>query len=106
MKSGFVQRVLIFAALFWLAYQCLHGAIFLFSHLPPTWLPLEWPLKILGAISRLLTLPRQLLRHLWPSEQTPTGLNLVLTILNFLTWGLAFEAVRRLIQARRPRGRA
>jgi hypothetical protein len=95
-KSGFVQRVLLAAALFWLACQCLNGAIFLFSHLPPTWLPLERPLKILGLISRLLTLPRQLLRHLWPSEQTPTGLNLALSVLNFLIWGLLFVGGRKL----------
>jgi len=89
-----------FAALFWLVYQALNGLIFLFGHLPPHWVHLDWPLRMLGLVCRALTFPRRILRHLWPSETSPAFVLWLLAALNWLLWGVLVEAMRSL-RARR-----
>ena len=83
-----------FAASFWLIYQCLSGAIFLFSHLPPQWVHLERLLVVLGWFSRLLIFPRRLLRHLWPAETTPSSVLWLLATLNWVFWGVLAGLIR------------
>ena len=56
----FIRRVALFAVLYYLAVLCLHGLIFLLSHLPPSAVNLDWPILRLGELQSALAWPRSL----------------------------------------------
>ena len=75
MTLRFAKQTLWFGLIFYLAWQCFNGVIFLLSHLPPSLVHWDWLLRRLGQVAGLFTLPRRILRSLRPDETTPAALN-------------------------------
>ena len=100
MKLRFLKQTALFALLFFVAWQCFNGVIFLLSHLPPGLVHLDWLLRGLGHLSRFFTWPRRFLRSLWPAETTPAALDYLLALLNWLLWG-ALAALWKALRLRR-----
>ena len=87
-RRRFLKRVLWFAALHYIVVLALAGIIFLAIHLPPKAIHLDPVIEGLVAIENILLAPRKALLWLWPWEATPTGLGLVASLLNSLSWGV------------------
>jgi len=96
MNRRFARQVILFALLYYLAFVALDGVIFLFSHVPPKAVNLDGLILPLFAAERILAWPRLILRWLWPGESTPACLNLVMTVLNCLIWGLTLASLKAL----------
>jgi len=70
------------------------GSIFLASHVPPKAINLDPMINVFVWIEDVLVAPRRLLFRLWPSENTPRFLGLVLTVLNSVFWGVFLNTVK------------
>lgn len=88
--------MVLFALLHYVVLQGVGFAIFLLSHLPPKVVNLEGAIVILVQVENVLLVFRKFLLWLWPTEGTPAGLGMALTILNSLLWGAMVVAARRL----------
>jgi hypothetical protein len=97
-KRRVLKSVLLFALLHYAVWQCVGFAIFLLSHLPPKVVSLDPAILVLVQIENVLVAFRKFLLWLWPTEGTPGGLGLALTVINSLLWGVMAVAVRRLWQ--------
>lgn len=95
MKRRFLKSVALWALLHYLALLCLEGVMFLVSHIPPKAVNLDGMILGLQYVQELLTAPRRFLLWLYPWENTPAGLGILLTLLNSLTWGLTLALLRK-----------
>jgi len=71
------------------------GLIFFASHIPPKAVDLDGLINLLVAVENVLVAPRKFILWLWPWENTPAYLGLVLTCFNSLAWGLALTGIKR-----------
>ena len=85
---------MLWALLYYGVLLSLGFVIFVLSHLPTTVVSFDPAILVLVQIENVLLAPRKLLLWLWPFENTPRGLGLVLTIINSLAWGFALATLQ------------
>jgi hypothetical protein len=93
--KSFLRQLAVYAILYYGLVLGLDALIFFVSHLPlkGRFDPL---ILVLGNVARFMVLPKSLLRHLWPSESTPTLFNYLLPLLNCAFWVSVFLAIKKL----------
>ena len=91
--------MLFYSALFYLFVLLLRGLVFLFSHVPAA-SALDRVVLGLVSVEGVLMAPKNFLRWLWPAQATPAFLNLTLTILNSLLWGIALNVLTKFLRKR------
>ena len=90
-----LPRILLYAALHYLLLLILDSIVFLFIHFPPQLIDLSPVAIAITYLQQGLNLPRIVLRYLWFSEVTPSGLNFCLLVINSLTFGTLWYLWRR-----------
>jgi hypothetical protein len=102
MNRSLPRQVILFGLLYYLVFLALDALIYLLSHVPPKAVDLNSLVLFLFDLERVLAGPKAFLRRLWPGESTPRYLNLLVTFLNCVVWGLGLAGLRRLwIKARK-----
>jgi hypothetical protein len=97
MTRSFLKWTVLFAVLHYLVLLALSAGIFLLAHLPTSVLHLDVVIIGLTKVSQLLRGPRLLLMAVVPGETTPSLLNLVMTVINSLIWGVALASLKSLL---------
>src|SRR5262245_2721404 len=93
---SFLKFTILFAVLHYLVLLGLEGGTFLLAHLPTSVLHLDVVILGLTKLIQVLRWPRLLMTAMWPGEATPGFLNLVLTILNSVVWGIGLVGLKSL----------
>ena len=94
MARRFLKLASLFALAHFLVLLGLGAAIFLCAHLPTSILRLDSLIVALTHVHQWLRVPRTVLSSLWPGEYLPRFVNLLLTILNSLIWGIALAGLK------------
>lgn len=94
MDNTFIRRVVLYAVAAFLFVFALDGIIFLASHLPTKTFSFDTLLLRLGGLEQFFRIPRRILRMVWPSESTPVALNFILSLLNWLCWGVVLALLK------------
>lgn len=80
-------RILGLALLHFLALKSADFLLFFLTHLPPVVFNIDPIINLAHIPFRILYFPRHQLRLLWPSETTPTAVNLLTALAASLLWG-------------------
>ena len=96
MARLFLKLAVLFALLHFVALLGLDAALFLLAHLPTSILHLDSFIVGLTHVHQWLRFPRTVLSHLWPGDYLPRLVNLALTVVNSLIWGVALAALKLL----------
>ena len=95
MNRSFPRQVILFGLLYYLVFLALDAVIYLLSHVPPKAVELNSLVLFLFDLERVLAAPKTFLRWLWPGESTPRYLNLLVTLLNCVVWGLVLAGAKK-----------
>ena len=94
MSRSFLKFAILFALLHWLVLLGFEAGTFLLAHLPTSVLKLDFLILGLSRLIQVLRWPRLVLMAMLPGESTPGFLNLALTILNSLIWGVGLAGLK------------
>ena len=96
MSRRFLKLTALFALAHLLVTLGLDAALFLLAHLPTSILHLDGVIVALTYVHQWLRFPRMVLSHLWPGEYLPRPINVMLTMLNSVTWGIGLATLKML----------
>src|SRR5262245_45731962 len=94
LSRRFLKLTVLFALAHFLLLFGLGAAIYLCAHLPTSIVHLDGFIVALTHVHQWLRVPRTILSHLWPGEYLPRLLNLGLTVVNSLIWGVTLAALK------------
>ena len=96
MERQFLKLAVLFALAHCLVMLGLDAALYFLAHLPTSVLHLDSLIVALTHIHQWLRAPRAAMSHLWPGEYLPRFVNLALTVLNSVIWGIGLAALKLL----------